>query len=260
LAATLETPVYSATMAATPTPWATSALVAVPSSSHWHSLADGIEHAILQASVNGLEEWVLIVRLDPARVDVRVWYDPGTPRTAREWLGQTGADVVINGGFYDATNHVTGLLISDGRAHGRSYRGFGGMFAWRDGSPMLEWLRDRPYRPDPAVAQAVQGFPMLVQDGHAIDGISDNGERNRRSFVALDRSGDLVLGVTMMARWTLTDLSHFLATASEFDAWRALNLDGGASAGLWVRGGMDGASMNSFEPVPAVIAVMSRSS
>jgi hypothetical protein len=53
----------------------------------------------------------------------------------------------------------------------------------------------------------------------------------------------------------LTDLADFLAGAESLDVVSALNLDGGASSGLWMAGALDGVSMNSFDPVPAVIAV-----
>ena len=68
----------------------------------------------------------------------------------------------------------------------------------------------------------------------------------------------LLLGVTQMAQWSLTDLADFLAASPALNVSRALNLDGGASSGLWMGGSFSGVSMNSFEPVPSVIAVTAR--
>jgi uncharacterized protein YigE (DUF2233 family) len=101
----------------------------------------------------------------------------------------------------------------------------------------------------------MQSFPMLVVDGQRVEGMTDNGERNRRSFVALDQNGQLLLGMTQMAQWTLTDLADFLASSPHLNVWRALNLDGGASSGLWMSGAFGDVSMNSIEPLPAVLAV-----
>jgi hypothetical protein len=56
----------------------------------------------------------------------------------------------------------------------------------------------------------------------------------------------------------LTDLAQFLAQSPELAVDRALNLDGGASSGLWMGGNFAGVSTNSFDPVPSVIAVNSR--
>lgn len=224
----------------------------------WRALTPAIELMLLQGHSNGFDERLIVTRVDLRHAVLRVLYDPLTPRTTRDWQRDVGADLVINGGFFDEENRATGLLIADGRAFGRSYRGFGGMFALRAGKPSLQWLRTHPYLPDPAIEQAVQSFPMLVVEGQRVTGISDNGLRNRRSFIALDQQGRLLLGVTQMAQWTLTDLADFLAASPELSVADALNLDGGGSSGLWLDEALGGSSMNSVEAVPAVITVFSR--
>lgn len=219
----------------------------------------GIDFMLAQAKVNERAEWVLMARVDPAQVNVRVHYDPLQPKTAREWQAHTQAGLVINGGFFNEKNQVTGLIVADGETSGKSYRGFGGMFSvGQAGTPALQWLRDEPYGASENVVQAVQGFPMLVVNGERIEPMDDNGERNRRSFVAIDAQGRVLLGVTQMAQWSLTDLADYLAGTESLGVVSALNLDGGASSGLWLAGALDGVSMNSFDPVPAVIAVTSR--
>ena len=228
---------------------------ATPASSEWHHTQSGIDVWLGQRTVNAKAEQVLIARVDPQRVTVRVLYAPDAPKSARDWQAETKADLVINGGFFDDKNRVTGLLIADGNRFGKSYAGFGGMFSWRSVGPSLQWLRDQPYRADPSITQAVQGFPMLVVNGARIEQIGDNGEPNRRSFVALDGEGRLLFGVTQLAQWTLNDLADFLDQADDLNIVSALNLDGGASSGLWLGGAQADASMNSFEVVPAVIAV-----
>ena len=55
-----------------------------------------------------------------------------------------------------------------------------------------------------------------------------------RSFVAIDRSGDLVLGTTTNAFFSLNRLAEFLRT-SPLDIVKALNLDGGPVACQAVR-------------------------
>lgn len=220
----------------------------------------GVDFMLTQAKVNEHEEWLLMVRVDPSQVNIRVHYEPSQPKTTREWQAHTQAGLVINGGFFDDNNKVTGLIVADGKASGRSYRGFGGMFSMgQDGAPLLQWLRDEPYQANNDIAQAVQGFPMLVVNGERIEPMDDNGERNRRSFVALDAQGRVLFGVTQMAQWTLTDLADYLANTESLGVVSALNLDGGASSGLWMAGALDGVSMNSFDAVPAVIAVTSLS-
>ena len=227
--------------------------------SEWKLVSSGIDYMLTQMKVNEREELVLMARVDPSKANIRVHYDPSQPKTAREWQRETQAGLVINGGFFNDKNQVTGLIIADGNSSGKSYRGFGGMFSvMQDGTPAVQWLRDEPYQANNMIAEAVQGFPMLVVNGERIETMDDNGERNRRSFVALDAQGRVLLGVTQMAQWSLTDLADFLAGSDSLGVISALNLDGGASSGLWMAGSLDGLSMNSFDPVPAVISVTSR--
>jgi uncharacterized protein YigE (DUF2233 family) len=225
----------------------------------WKPAMTGVEYMLAEISVNERKEWVLMARVDPSQVNMRVHYDPSQPKSAREWQQLTQAGLIINGGFFNDKNQVTGLIIADGESSGRTYRGFGGMFSvGQDGAPALQWLREQPFRANENIAQAVQGFPMLVVNGERVSPMDDNGERNRRSFVAIDEQGRVLLGVTQMAQWSLTDLADYLANTESLSVVSALNLDGGASSGLWMAGPFDGVSMNSFDPVPAVIAVTPR--
>jgi uncharacterized protein YigE (DUF2233 family) len=108
-----------------------------------------------------------------------------SPRSVRDWQAASGATLVINGGFFDKDFRATGLLIADGQAFGRSYRGFGGMFFVRHGKPGIQSLRAQPYRPDPAIRQAVQSFPMLVVNGRRVPA-----DRGRRAAQPAQLCGD----------------------------------------------------------------------
>lgn len=227
------------------------------------TVAAGIEVFVVPLSVPGADpgEALVIARVDPAMADVRVRYAPTQPRSVREWQVAVGADAVINAGYFTEENVATGLLISDGVVHGQSYRGFGGLFAVRAGPPQalsLQWLKEQPYAPDRRISQAVESFPMLVRKGRVVDGIADDGRRNRRSFIALDRSGRLLIGVTRFASLTLTELALALAAAPGLAVDSALNLDGGASSGLWLRTPGDVLSVDSLDVVPAVVTVHAR--
>jgi len=220
----------------------------------------GIEILVVPLAVTGVEagEVLVVARIDPAKVDVRVRYAPKKPLPVQTWLAAEAADIVINAGYFTQDNLATGLLIADGAITGQTYRGFGGLFAVRAGPPAslsLQWLKEKPYVADRKITQAVESFPMLVRGGKVVDGINDDGRRNRRSFVALDKSGRLLLGVSRYASLTLTDLAAALAGQSALAVDAALNLDGGASSGLAIRPPADALAIDSFEAVPAVITV-----
>ncbi len=223
----------------------------------------GIELLVVAVSIPGADEAeaFVVARVDPKKVDVRVRYAPKRPMSVRDWLVETGADIVVNAGYFTQDNVATGLLISDGAVSGQTYRGFGGLFSVRAGPPQvigLQWLKEQPYVADRRMTQAVESFPMLVQGGKVVPGINDDGRRNRRTFVALDKSGRLLLGVSRFASLTLSDLAAALAAAQGLSVDAALNLDGGASSGLWARSPGDALSIESFDTVPAVITVSAR--
>ncbi|MEO7704785.1 MAG: phosphodiester glycosidase family protein [Thermoflexales bacterium] len=227
------------------------------------SVRPGIEIVVVPLVVTGIEagEILVVARIDPAKVDVRVRYAPKQPRAVHSWLTDEVADIVINAGYFTQDNLATGLLIADGALTGQTYRGFGGLFAVRAGPPAtlsLQWLKEQPYVADRKITQAVESFPMLVRNGKVVDGINDDGRRNRRSFVALDKSGRLLLGVSRYASLTLTDLAAALAGQPALGIDAALNLDGGASSGLGIRAPGDALSIESFDEVPAVITVTGR--
>lgn len=196
-----------------------------------------------------------MVRLDPTAIKVRVAYAPDRPLMLRGWVAQQRPLAAINGGFFAEGYHSTALVISDGTAHESSYEGFGGMLAVSpEGTISLRALADEPYNPNEALAQAVQSFPMLVQPGGRPAQIDDSGERARRSAVAQDHAGHLLLIACPTSRFTLTDLATWLAN-SDLEIDRALNLDGGSSTGLYLSDGTHDLLIDSFGPLPTVILI-----
>ncbi len=228
----------------------------------WQDLRAGIQFRRASVDVGDWVDWLVLLRVDPSRVGFQARYAPDNPQQVRDWQLLAGADAgaaaVVNAGFFNQDNRITGLLISNGHVYGQTYRGFGGMFFVRDGQPVLQWLAEHPYQPDPRITQAVQSFPMLARDGRVIDGIPASGQRSRRSFVGIDRDGWVVFGVTTMPVWSLTALADYLVHRSDLALDSALNLDGGASSGVWVSGVPDGLLVNSIDRVPAVIAIIPR--
>ncbi len=221
----------------------------------WRSIKPGLDYVLVRGRVGRRDELLVVLRADPAQQPIRVRYDKDRPRLVREWFDQEQADAVINANYFLEDKSTAGLLIANGAPFGESYRGFGGMLSIRGGQASVQWLRNTPYQPDPSIEQAVQGAPMLVVDGRVVPGINDDGERNRRSFAGVDRNGWVLVGVAQTASWSLTDLATFLSSARLLNVRNALNLDGGASSGLWVRSSIDPVLTNSIDTVPSVIVI-----
>ncbi|HNP73761.1 MAG TPA: phosphodiester glycosidase family protein [Kouleothrix sp.] len=225
-----------------------------PADTGWQLGSPGVELRHVQASAGAL----VVVRLDPARVRLRVAYAPENPRGLGRWFAETRPLAVINGGFFTKEYRATALLISDGAPSGESYEGFGGMLAVApDGGVSIRPLRDQPYDASEPLDQAMQSFPMLVFPGGTPAEIEDNGERSRRSVLAIDRDGRLLLIVGPGSGFTLPGLAQWLAQ-SDLAIDRALNLDGGSSTGLYLRAGELSESIDSFGPLPIVLLIEAR--
>lgn len=223
----------------------------------WRTTRPGIEVMHVIGAVGDRQDALILARVNPTQVRVQIQYAQQSPRRVREWYLAEDADLVINGGYYSPENEALGLLIAGKQTFGQSYQGFGGMFAVRGNRLSLQWLKTQPYKTDRAIDYGLQCFPMLVTRAKVVEGIADNGEQNRRSFVALDKQGRVIFGVTQAGQWTLTDLARYLQHNAELNIVEALNLDGGASTGLWVRGIDDSQLTDSFDEVPVVITVKS---
>jgi uncharacterized protein YigE (DUF2233 family) len=198
-----------------------------------------------------------IVRLDATVVCFRVHYDPITPRPVSAWAERLQPLLVVNGGYFSPENETMGLLISDGQAWGTPYGDFAGMFAvTSDGRVSVRWLRDRPYEPDEPLKEALQSFPVLVKPGGVMGfpADADDGRPTRRTVVAQDRGGRILVMVAPRGTLSLHELARFLAQ-SDLDLDVALNLDGGFSTGLWLRADGEYVEIESRVPVPSVISV-----
>lgn len=244
-----QTPVPSPTPLPTVTP--------LPPDTGWQAVQPGVEVRSLNVAAGELTERLTIARLDPAQVTLRVLYTPGTAYPVSAWAQQTGALLVVNGGYFTTEQTVTGLTITNGAVHGTPYGDYAGMLAVAvDGVISVRWLRTWPYDPTEPLREAIQSFPVLVKPGGEMGfpADADDGRAARRSVVAQDRQGHLLLMIAPRGYLSLHELAVWLAE-SDLDVEIALNLDGGTSSGFWLA---DDVQVESIIPVPVVIGVFQR--
>lgn len=248
----LPTPTLQVDVSPTQEPMATD----IAPDSGWITLRPGMERRTLNITdENGeWQESITVLRLTPALFHFDVLYSPGEARSISAWQTQSGALLVVNGGFFTEEHHATGLVISDGKIYGRSYEGFGGMFAVNASGPQLRWLPEQPYNPDEPLRAALQSFPMLLTPG-GVPAIDDDGRRARRTVIAQDSEGRIVFLVANFGHFTLYGLSRYLQN-SDLALEVALNLDGGASSGLLLAD--PELFVPAFEQLPTVIVVRVR--
>jgi hypothetical protein len=247
------------TVAALPTlmPSPTAAPAAAPDTG-WLPAGPGAELRRLLVRVGGMQAPVSVVRLDPALVRFSVGYSPDTPPTLPEWAASSGALAVINGGFFDEAGQTVALLVHEGQPVGASYEGRGGMFAvTADGAVTLRALSDAPYDSGEPLAEALQGWPMLVRPGGEAAYSFEDGARDRRGALAVDRAGRVLLIVAPTSAFTLAELSSWLA-GSDLELDTAVNLDGGSSTGLMLLSATNPERIDAFAPLPIVLMALPR--
>lgn len=223
----------------------------------WQTLAPGLDMRVYHPGGARLAE-LRVLRIDPAHYTLRAHYRSGAPLSLAEWRAVLPQPVAfVNANFFTPDYTVLGLLVADGVVYGRAYTDRGGTLLVQNGQPRIRANWHEPYNtPDEPLEQAVQGFPLLVQDGLPAF-VGQPGDRiARRTAVGQDHSGRVLLMVTPFLGLTLADLSAFLAE-SDLDLLIAFNLDGGGSS-LMYHIGSPPLALPSVDPVPAVLAVYPR--
>jgi uncharacterized protein YigE (DUF2233 family) len=224
----------------------------------WQILSPGLEQRTYLPPPENEVTKITGLRIDPAHFTFRVHYQSGAPLTIRQWAEALPSAVAfINANFFDENDTVLGLLVADGQVYGSAYSDRGGTFLVQNGQPRVRSNLVEPYAGEP-LEQAVQAFPMLMLDGLQSYTDTSPDRFTRRTVIAQDANGRIVLLVTPLIGLTLLDLSAFLPT-TDMNLVNALNLDGGGSTLMYLNAsGTPEYIVTSLDPVPAVLAVYPR--
>jgi hypothetical protein len=220
----------------------------------WVTVADGVERRVLTPDgLTGFSQ-VILHRLDPQRVALRA-HVAAAPLRLEGWREALPEALgFVNANFFDRALQPLGLVVSDGAALGQTFVNRGGMVQVVGGVPSVRSLIEQPYLGEP-LEQAVQAFPMLVVGRQPVYQEPRLDRTSRRTAVAQDSQGRIILLTTPLIGMTLNELAGFLATDPTLDIVYALNLDGGGSTMLYAP---LGAELPSFDAVPVVLAFYRR--
>jgi len=153
-------------------------------------------------------------------------------------LRANGCIAGCNGGFFGKGHEPLGLMIAEGTSTGALGSGaLASGIILNSGKRNPYLLRKAEYGAKYAPIDLLQAGPFLVDQGAAVAGLSPE-RPARRTFVLHDGKDRFALGLSDYL--TLAELGEILATpnfAPGHSIFRALNLDGGSSSGLfWDRG------------------------
>jgi uncharacterized protein YigE (DUF2233 family) len=254
-------PRSTATLTAVPSPTPTATITPTPPS--WKTIAAGITQTYLTAPTpdSAAPSYVYALRIDPVAVTIQVHYDQDEPHSIEEWQAITGAPIVINGGFFHSNNYPDGQIVIDGQVFGTPLDryddkaiGVPGLFAVTNSKAEIYALGRESYNPRGLrFDQAVECYPILLLPGGQPTIVRETGYRARRTVIALDEQGQIVILLSDIALFSLFELSSWLASSGAgFDS--ALNLDGGRSSGIAVSLPGEAKVISSLVPVPIAIA------
>ncbi|HEY3474423.1 MAG TPA: phosphodiester glycosidase family protein [Anaerolineales bacterium] len=256
----VSTPVSTPTLAPTPVPPVPAAMETSPDP-NWSVVRPGLEKRVIEIynGQNQQVETLHIWRLDQDYFRMDIAFD-GRPKTLEAWQAETGAALVVNGGYYSIENEryfPDGLTISGGETVQRGVNRFEGLLAIDRDRAEVRWLDEQPYNSSEPLQAALQSFPILVEPGGGLGFPASRGSqaRARRTVIAQDREGRILFMIAPQGHFTLHELSVYL-TASGLDLDIALNLDGGGSTGIFMVEPRD--SIPPTRPLPFVILVYPR--
>ncbi|GAC1641177.1 MAG: phosphodiester glycosidase family protein [Ktedonobacteraceae bacterium] len=227
-----------------------------PALNRWVTASPGIELRYEDwKSPGNNEDTVTTMRFSLNRVHLKVGYQPAKPLAIDEWMRQEQAIAILNGGYFDQDNTSTALVVSDGQTYGTSYNSFGGMLSVdAQGNVRLRSLNQQPYDPNSEkLQQATQSSPMLMVNGKRTQ-FNANAASQRRTVVAQDAQGRLLFIVSPGSAFSLDELADLLAS-SDLALKTALNLDGGASTGMYANAGNQHIAIDAVTTLPIVIIV-----
>jgi hypothetical protein len=214
---------------------------ASPGRLEWRTVRDGLEAGELAVMADGGEvDRIFLARIDPAKFRFEVRNEPSGDLDLDTWMKRLGAAAVINGSYYARNGTPATPVVSAGAFLGPSdYDARAGAFVASAAFAGIRDLAQQNWQDAFRDAHdAMVSYPLLVSEDGASRVVASQWLANR-SFVGQDVDGNIILGTTADAFFTLERLAAFLRQAP-LRLKLALNLDGGPIA-------CQGISLDGFE-------------
>jgi uncharacterized protein YigE (DUF2233 family) len=195
----------------------------------------GLEFTQRKASNDGETAELSIVSFSPKTHTFAVMDNPAGAFDAGSAALKRGALAAVNGGYFHPDRAPLGLVVRQGVEIHPLERAklLSGLIVVSGEHIALR--RTSEFKASPAIREALQAGPFLVDAGKPVAGL-DNTRSAARTVVFIDSKGRC--GFLICKSLTLAEMADLLSTPALFangTIVRALNLDGGSSTALWVR-------------------------
>src|SRR5579859_3002546 len=210
-----------------------------------------------------LRGYILVARVYPDRGIFRVYYKPGERKSVHDWSVELpGAELIVNASYFDGASRPQGLLRIGGDVFGPvSGRADSGELLIANEAPrILPAIRPDTVKVDSNApySEAMEGYPVLISRGKVMPFADDTSLHERRSILAQDADGNLLIIFTSNIELSLRDLARWIAN-SGLGVVTALNMDGGTSAQVHITTTDDLSRLvENNVPVPVVLAIFPR--
>lgn len=216
----------------------------------WVELDNGFWFKEMPVSIeNHVVDMARVIRIDPNSYSFKILQDTENPKVITQWGKEQNFLFLFNGGYFTETNQAAGGLIINNKQNSlltlNGENGYTGMLSINYGRLSLRYLPENPLKIESLPESAVQLYPTIIfPNGRA--GIKENSEkRARRTIIAKDKEGMIVLIIIPKPVLSLYEVMTFLLE-SDLSIDEAYNLDGGPSTGLFIR------TKNFFYEVPSL--------
>ncbi len=202
---------------------------------------------------------IFVVRIAPDSVLFRIYYHPGQRQTVARWAAEyPGAFLVVNASFFDRSGRPIGLVrIGDDILRPATTNPESGQFTVANEIPEIGPLV-KDEKPGTGYSESFESHPLLIANGQIVQFADNPSARNRRTILAKDTQGNVLIMFTSSVELSLTESAQWLQD-SGLNVITALNLDGNGSSQLHIRASGDFSQLvQGYAAVPVVLAVFPR--
>lgn len=161
-------------------------------------------------------------------------------RTVSAFGSARGAAVAVNAAFYNAGFGTHGVSVGEGRRWADTSDQVQSAQLASDGNRVELVPAERILEPEAWMSQVVSGHPIIVDEGRAIPSPEPMmAVRHPRTAAGITRDGRTLILLVVDGRQSSSagmTGPELAAVMLELGAWKALNLDGGGSSTMYLRG------------------------